>query len=1151
MGSPFRKKKIVVPVGLAAIIFLVALVPFVLSSSVVLQMVQSFINSRVPGEFAVGSWLVGWRQGIFCQDVVYQDPARGIRIRVPRVTSTQGVLELAFSPADLGTLIIDSPVMEMIGLPPKSPAVPVAQSELPGFAVGKDRPFWDSIRADLHLRDGRLTMQPGGKAPVTGLRDCSIDASLEGGMATFELDVRAVHGQGIVKVRGSLNLPARRHGWVETMIADMELVVMDLQMRDLLLLAAGRWNVPVGEGVLDAELQLQAVGFEGIRLSGFAGVRDLKLEGGFLGRDAPSFQSIRLKVDDGKWSGKSWSVNQFDLVSDTLEAHGSGRSVAGEVELAGRGSIHLPVLFDQFPHRLRLHEAAFIEKGEMEFDLDLLRSKERANIAIRAGADDLGGLYGGSPFSWTSPVSIRLNGERTDREVRIDALRIDAPFLQVEGRGGIDDFSLDASADLDRAFFEIGRLFQLEWSGSGRAEVAMRARTAGMEEERAGLEADVLIDDFALSRSGDVVIPVHDLSLAAGVQAPRAWGREKQGPVNLQLALSTWLGEIFVAVSGEKGAAGSFRGRYSTDASLDLQPVSELLRMASVMDGGDALAGDLEIQAMGYLDGEKVEVRELQGEAVGFVFRRQGDVFADRRMQLEIRQSVNDDMPSFAIRDLVVAANRKDFFQTGAGFNVINPAGRSLFLRSLSLTSTSGTITVEELLVPDWRKPLDNVRINLDGALELDRLASLLRTTGLLSAGYDMGGMAKVAVRTGEADGGGRKVDAGIRFDDFTFSRENREIFKREEMNLKAELHALPDGRADIRSLRFRSRPLTVSATGTLKSEGDRYDIECRGEMTPNLEQCAAVLRSAFDVEMTMTGGGSAPFYLRFPVGGGPGLPPPAFRGGLDAVGLRYRGLDIREMSLAAILAERKLRLETNGSLNGGRMAVTWEGDFTAEPPVFRVSENSRIMTGIELRKGLIDGVLARIHPLFGVLAVPSGLLDVRLDSFSWPLRADGGKDAVFIVVFDMRNVSLAGSAVLQDILTGSGLEKERLRLRDSEIYCSGQAGRIICSPLHIFVADVEMALGGSTGMDGSLDYQLQVPAVRKPVSEGMPQTLEQTSVSVPVRGTVSKPVVDRAMIPGAIGGQRKKAEVGVMEGQGGSMPPVLSPSDSGGQEIR
>jgi len=1131
-ASPFRKKKVILPLAAAALMLLAAVVPLVLSSSVVLQLVLSSANRKVPGELVVGSWLVGWRQGILCQQVAYHDPQRGVRITVPRVTTTRGILELALAPGNLGRLIIDGPVVELTGV--KRPAREVhAPEKAPPPSAEPGRPFWDAINVDLHLRDGRVIIASGNEQAAGGLKDCAVDATLEEGVVTFDLRLHDLHNQGMIKAGGTLNLPARRHGWVDTMIADADLSIMELQVRDVLRLAGERWNLPTGEGILTAEGNLKAVGFEGMRVSGRADFRDLRLSGGFLGEDSPWFENIHLSVDDGHWSARGWSARQFNLVSDAGEMHGAGQLGGGEIVLEGRGSIHLPVLFDQFPRRLRVREAAFLEQGELKFSIDLRRSREKTGIEFTAGVDNLGGLYEGRPFAWTSPLTLQLSGERIDRDARVNVLRLDAPFFHAQGRGDLTQFTLDATADLEQAFAEVGRLFQLGWNGLGKAELTAHGRVFSMEDDRTRIDADMRINDFTLFRDGEEVVPVHDLSLAAVVQAPRSWIWEKGGKLDLQFALTTWLGEMFLAFNGEKPAGAPLHGCYSTDASLLLEPVARFLRDRSIMADEDAMAGELQVQAAGYLDGRSAEIRDLQSEIAGFVLKRKGAVFADDKIRLETRQQVNENIPRFAIRDLVVTDRREEFLRTGAGFNLIGIGDRRLFLRNLSLTAAAGEMTVNELIVHDWRTPFAGAWADLDGEFELGGLTPLLQGLGILAADAGLAGRGSLAVRTRDAGAGERETEASLRLADFGFTRKSREILSREELRLDVGIHELADGGADIRSLRFQSRPLALTATGTLRQEGDRYNMELRGEAVPDAVRFGALLGALFDIELSLAGLRSDSFHLRFPLAGGKGDPlAVTLAGGFQVDELRSAGLEARDLRVPVSRMDGRLRLEAAGLLNGGRLDAAVDGDLIATPPRLKIPENSRILTGVELREPLIDGVLSGIHPLFGVMAKPSGLLDVRLDSFSWPLHADGGMDAAFIAVFDVRNIQLDSNGILKELLAWFNLDKEKPALQDREIYCAGQAGRIACSPVRLRIADADMVVSGSVGLDRSLDYTVQVPLTRKLISEGVYGALAETTVTVPIRGTVSEPSFDSAMVTEAIGDAVKKAAVRMMDGQ-------------------
>ena len=61
------------------------------------------------------------------------------------------------------------------------------------------------------------------------------------------------------------------------------------------------------------------------------------------------------------------------------------------------------------------------------------------------------------------------------------------------------------------------------------------------------------------------------------------------------------------------------------------------------------------------------------------------------------------------------------------------------------------------------------------------------------------------------------------------------------------------------------------------------------------------------------------------------------------------------------------------------------------------------------------------------------------------------------------------------------------------------------------------MAVSGSTGLDGTLDYLLEVPVTRKLVSEEGYRFLQGFTVGVPLRGTVRAPVFDRVKTTAAV----------------------------------
>ena len=69
---------------------------------------------------------------------------------------------------------------------------------------------------------------------------------------------------------------------------------------------------------------------------------------------------------------------------------------------------------------------------------------------------------------------------------------------------------------------------------------------------------------------------------------------------------------------------------------------------------------------------------------------------------------------------------------------------------------------------------------------------------------------------------------------------------------------------------------------------------------------------------------------------------------------------------------------------------------------------------------------------------------------------------------------------------------------------------RITCTPLKILVADSQMVASGSVGLDGSLDYRLEVPVTRNLVGREGYRLLAGTTLPIPLTGTIGHPRFDR-----------------------------------------
>lgn len=138
------------------------------------------------------------------------------------------------------------------------------------------------------------------------------------------------------------------------------------------------------------------------------------------------------------------------------------------------------------------------------------------------------------------------------------------------------------------------------------------------------------------------------------------------------------------------------------------------------------------------------------------------------------------------------------------------------------------------------------------------------------------------------------------------------------------------------------------------------------------------------------------------------------------------------------------------------------------------------------------ESIFSRIHPLFGTLTTATGRLGLRLDELYWPVIAGGENEALFTVVLDADRVHFDSKDGLTEVLNSLGISEQSLELKGNEIFCKGEGGRIACFPVLIYAGNSEITISGSTGMDKSLDYLLEISA-----EEGSPVLPEN-----PLRGT-------------------------------------------------
>jgi hypothetical protein len=209
---------------------------------------------------------------------------------------------------------------------------------------------------------------------------------------------------------------------------------------------------------------------------------------------------------------------------------------------------------------------------------------------------------------------------------------------------------------------------------------------------------------------------------------------------------------------------------------------------------------------------------------------------------------------------------------------------------------------------------------------------------------------------------------------------------------------------------------------------------------------------------------------------------------------------------------------------NGGQLDFQPKIDMRREPYILSFKENIDLLKDVQVTQGLIDGVLAAIHPMFKDAVIPDGLLGLNMKHFNWPLSEKERNKATFAGTLMLNGVRLNSTPFLAGLLNMMGISERQLSLADQDINFEAKNGRIALSPMTLDAEGYQLEMYGSVGFDKTLDFVARLPVTKKMVGKDAYRFLQGTTIKVPIRGTTSKPQIDQAAFQDATGDLMQQA---------------------------
>ena len=1120
-------KKTVLALVVCVVIILLVLVflPVFLSSDFFLAKVLERANQQPGQRLRIGDLHIGWSSGLQCDGVEYEDTVQSLRVRIDHIEGNRGLFALLAAPKNPGAFTIQHPVVTvMVGEKKGGRKQSVARDHAAGSRQGKasngqvkpDTPqrsdsgpaLWQELTIQVEIRNGEVILVNGKGEQAFPPGRVNAITSLASGTVQYNLNWQSAD-KGRLDAQGYINLPSDKKHFLDTLVAKTRLVVKRFQLAPLFALASvQRDGIPEGQGVLDGEMTITGAGRARLDLLGRLECSDLALRGGVLGQDHPRIARLAIDIDGGKKEDNSYHLTTFQLKGDFGHLQATANYGQGQGQVHADGTLYLPFFTHQLPHLLHVEKNASLSTGEFTFSGDLTLIDGKKRVQVQASADHLAGRVQGKPFSWGRAAHLVLAGSSSGKDFTVENVDVQTAFASLSGKGSRDHFTLHGKVDLHKADRQLGTLFSLPWHGSGILSGDIELKPGSGEREQ--VVVSLRSAKCALNYKGRKVLPGAPLDLQGEILLPRN-GQGKQQGIDCSLAARTWPGALSFTGTDLLLQGAAKKGTFSLQSDVELGRIVSVLRALDAMPGQLDGRGQLRVNTEGVLADNLLTLTDPQIKGEHLVLKWQGRVLREPRLVLQGKGKPGKPRSGIAVHGLQVAKNRSSWSPRRGGRIVVHLRKKSVEVHGLSLTSSLADLDIDRFMIDDPARLPEAWQGSLQGRLDLGRLAALFTPAAKKGAKPPLRpqGQLRYTLK-GDQMGAPYALSLHGSVKDLRLQQAEKLLYSDPAVSFDVQTSGpLRGEKLLIKALRVATAPVDLQATGELHKN---KTVNLQGEHVIRYAQLARSVHGLTGKEFALQGEDREKFTLAWPLQGSwQEQAQLATRMVIDS--FSFAGIEAEKVTIPLQVAGGTVTTGIEGTLNQGRIAARAELQAKADPAVLSMPPHQKVLSDVRINKPLTEGILSRLHPLFGILARPSGQVSATVESFSWPLPKKYQNDARFKVIFDTSQINLVSQGVLAEILQLLSVKEQQLYLKQSQVTCNCEQGRVQCSPVKVLVADSEMTISGSVGLDKSIDYLIEIPMTEKLIGREGARVLEGTVIEVPIRGTLGKPLFDRSII--------------------------------------
>lgn len=793
-------------------------------------------------------------------------------------------------------------------------------------------------------------------------------------------------------------------------------------------------------------------------------------------------------------------------VRDIIDAVLKGKEIdLPAFALDANGTVDLPRLASAVPALLSIRPDVTVQSGSLRLEKVSVHGGKLAAATGVMTLRDFAADRNGRSLRW-EPMEARFDMAMAPGQgLRVREMRITSGFGQLEAAGLARELKGTYNADLAKLTSQLGEVMDLGGLNiAGRAQGGFATNMEGQDRVRVNGRTD--IDSLAYGR-GERKLDVGKATV------------EYAGTVDLSDPHAALLELAKVTASAGDLGTLALAGRFNTETGALSASVPELSAdLSAVGDAVHKLTG--------------ADLPAMQGKLAA------QEITANRE---------GNGKPIISGGRANVTGLRIDGNSVGDGKITLmweeasaQPQERTVQVKRAAVNSSFASFSATSVTVNYRAEPV----IEGDASLEADlaKLAPMIepfmnrsaRATTRPAAGKaaDKGGaqaplkMEGKAKWNGSAHSKGKvlRVNGGASIVGFV-ARRGDEEYREAELRVRHDMRAdRSGGTLTFTSLELVSRAMDANLNGKLSDYTGRQELSLAGRYRGDWQHLTRVMHllAPATAELSLAG----PWAGEITVTGPLAAPRvrPSFRGAEGGTALTwdsgtFAGFALGRGRLPVRLGEGRLFVgDATFPLSEGKANLAGNVDFSGDVPTLYMPGRRTVLDRVEINREVGDKLLSRVNPIFGQVASMSGRISMETDDIVLPLGSDlstgRGRGHIDFSELQLRPRGILGELMsLASMGSNSGtiaklsgldfrIERGAIRYENFSVVLGG---------------DFDMIFSGAVAFDDGLDMRVSLPVraglMQKAGAGGRAADyaglLSDVRVEVPLAGTRGQPRLD------------------------------------------